>query len=116
MKKLMLCLITVLLFAMAAYAANKHSVGMDKTECITCHSDSNIVSKPNVVTEWNQSIHSYSGVSCGNCHGDEKNFQAKPLKSACVSCHSEQVSASRSAMQCSSCHTAHTFTEHQRTR
>ena len=106
----------VLLFAVAAYAAGEHPAEMGKKECITCHSDSATVSKPNVVAEWNQSLHSYSGVSCGNCHGDESNFQLKPLKATCESCHSEKVAVTKSALPCESCHIAHTFNVHRKTR
>ena len=116
MKSVVIFCFAALLFAAVAYAADEHPVEMGKTECISCHSDNDTVSKPDVVAEWNQSRHSYTGVGCGNCHGDEKNFQAKPLKSACASCHSELVAASDNSRQCSVCHTVHTFTEHRKMR
>ncbi len=111
----MLCF-AALLFAAAAYAAGEHSVAMGNTECITCHSDADIVANPNVVAEWNQSIHSYSGVGCGNCHGDENNFRARPRKDACEPCHSEQVAYTKSVLPCDRCHVVHTFTVHQKMR
>ena len=113
MKKVgILSIAALLLFAVVAYAAGEHPMAMDKKECIACHADRDVVSKPNVVAEWNKSIHSYAGVACGNCHGDESNFQAIPPKSACESCHSGQVAVTKSALQCKNCHIVHTFSVH----
>jgi len=116
MKRIAILCFAVMLLAAAGYAAEEHPMSMDKTGCVTCHSDEEIVSNPEVVKEWNQSIHSYAGVACGNCHGDEKNFQAKPSKSTCETCHSEQVAVTRSPLACESCHIAHTVNVHRRMR
>ncbi|MDR0454432.1 MAG: cytochrome C [Deferribacteraceae bacterium] len=116
MKIVAILCFTTLLFAAAAYASGEHPMDMEKTECIICHSNKDVVSKPEVVKEWNQSRHSYTGVGCGNCHGDENNFQEKPLKNACESCHSMQVAETKGNVQCSGCHAVHTFTVHRKMR
>jgi len=116
MGKIAIFCFAMLVLAAAAFAAGEHPAAMSKMECVTCHSDKDTVSKPEVVAEWNQSIHSYAGVSCGNCHGDENNFQAKPRKNVCESCHSEQVAVTKSSLPCESCHIVHTFNVHRKTR
>ncbi len=109
----LLFLLSVLLFATLAYAA-EHSVDMGNTECVTCHADGDIVKKPEVVAQYNRSIHSYAGVTCGNCHGDEENFMPRPRKASCEPCHSEQVANVNSVLPCERCHTAHTFSVHSK--
>ncbi len=105
-----ICIILSATFAMAI----EHSVDMGNMECVTCHADPDMVSKPEVVQEYNASVHSYAGVTCGNCHGDENDFMPRPRKVACEPCHTDQVAAVNSKLPCERCHTAHTFNVHGR--
>jgi hypothetical protein len=106
------CFAAVLIAAVAF--AQSHSIDMGNTDCITCHSDPDIVSNPNIVSEWNKSIHSYSGVGCGTCHGDEKDFVARPRKNICESCHTDQIAVTVSPLPCERCHVPHTFNVHSK--
>ena len=91
---------------------NVHPMEMEKKECITCHSDPDTVDNTSVVAEYNMSIHSFAGVMCGNCHGDEADFRRVPSKASCEPCHSEQVANVNSKLPCESCHIAHTYNVH----
>ena len=61
--------------------------------CIECHK--NVT--PGIVTDWQLSKHSESGITCGACHGEEHNTAddvAKvsiPTPSVCAQCHDVQV-------------------------
>lgn len=112
MKALIVCFAITILSALA-FAADEHPDDMGTKECITCHADKDAVSKPEVVKEYNQSRHSYTGVACGNCHGDEKDFVAKPTKAACQPCHAEQVAVTKSDLTCEKCHIVHSFSVHK---
>jgi hypothetical protein len=113
-KSILIACFAALLMAAVAFAQStqSHSVEMGNMDCITCHSDKDMVSKPNVVSEWQKGVHSYAGVSCGNCHGDAKDFAPRPRAELCASCHTEQVAEVNSVMPCERCHTAHTFNVH----
>ncbi|MDR2104140.1 MAG: hypothetical protein LBP51_00115, partial [Deferribacteraceae bacterium] len=69
----------LILFVLTAWTAfsGPHSVEMEGRECISCHSDGDMVSKPSVVKDYMASKHNYVGVACGNCHGDEADFKLK---------------------------------------
>jgi hypothetical protein len=62
-------------------------------KCINCH---NTVT-PNIVTDWQLSLHSKNDVSCETCHGSEHNSAANvdkvslPTPQTCAACHETQV-------------------------
>ncbi|MEW6215185.1 MAG: multiheme c-type cytochrome, partial [Nitrospirota bacterium] len=61
--------------------------------CVDCHK--NII--PNIVSDWQLSKHSQSGVSCPTCHGDRHSSDKDvanvqiPLPETCGVCHATQV-------------------------
>ncbi|WP_022851435.1 cytochrome c3 family protein [Limisalsivibrio acetivorans] len=103
-------LLTTLLMAFAVYA-DKHPEGIDNSmDCAECHQDVT----PDVVQEWNQSAHGYTGVKCGVCHGDVANFRKSPGNEVCQGCHAKQVENNAMAeKKCSSCHPVHNYTVHK---
>ncbi|MDR2884342.1 MAG: cytochrome C [Deferribacteraceae bacterium] len=113
MFKTLIPVVIMLSFALFAFAADEHPDDMGNKDCITCHADGDAVSNPKVVAEYNQSIHSYSGVMCGSCHGDVANFSAKPPKAKCEPCHAEQIAKNKSTLPCEACHVVHTFAVHK---
>lgn len=62
-------------------------------ECLECHT----TETPNIVSDWQLSKHSDSGIGCAVCHGDEHtsaedpNQAAIPTPETCNICHSTQV-------------------------
>jgi hypothetical protein len=111
-KSLFLFLLLFILTAATAFSG-LHTVEMEGGDCISCHSDGEMVSNPDVVKEYKLSKHNYIGVSCGNCHGDEADFRPKPSKLACEPCHAQEVAKTDSVLPCSRCHTVHRFTVHK---
>ena len=112
MKKLFISILTLIcLFGFSQFAnANTHPEKMGKTKCIDCHKDTT----PDVVKQWENSAHGFTGVGCGICHGDEKNFAAKPTKEACRSCHASSVDNNfKKEITCYTCHPAHYFNIHK---
>ena len=114
-KRFIFLFLPLFLFILTAATAfsGLHTVEMEGGECITCHSDGDMVANPDVVKEYNLSKHNYIGVSCGNCHGDEADFKPKPTKLACEPCHAQEVDKTDSVLPCSRCHTVHKFTVHK---
>jgi hypothetical protein len=81
--------------------------------CATCHKA--------LYDQWKASPHAANGVECTVCHGETTatDFAGKPAKSACDTCHSDQVAQLKSdpfmkGRTCVSCHQAHVFTEHKK--
>ncbi|HKJ70113.1 MAG TPA: multiheme c-type cytochrome, partial [bacterium] len=62
-------------------------------ECLECHT----TETPNIVSDWQLSKHSDSGIGCAVCHGSEHssaedaNQAAIPAPETCNMCHSTQV-------------------------
>lgn len=127
-KKRLLVLITVFVMAMFMFACTNdvkqnnsslelkkisnttHPEEMGNKDCIECHKDV----APELVQQWEQSAHGFTGVKCQVCHGDEKNFNSIPSNNTCRGCHADQFENSTAAdKSCSSCHTAHNFTIHK---
>jgi hypothetical protein len=113
MKKMLFCLLTLIVFvgqAQISFANDAHPEKMGKKKCIECHKEAT----PNVVKQWENSAHGFTGVGCGICHGDEGNFKAKPDKEACRSCHASSVDNNlKKETACFTCHPAHYFNVHK---
>ena len=113
-KGIIIVLATVFLAATLVFAQTAaHPIEMGNMECATCHADADMVENSEVVAEWSKSIHSYAGVGCGTCHGDEKDFIPRPGKQTCEPCHTKQVSVTKSLFTCARCHVVHTFKVHE---
>ncbi|MFW6160438.1 MAG: multiheme c-type cytochrome [Acidobacteriota bacterium] len=62
-------------------------------ECITCHKEAT----PNIVSDWNLSLHSQNDVDCAVCHGDlhkdtyDIDKALIPTPQTCALCHEERV-------------------------
>lgn len=83
---------------------------MEKVDCVTCHR--NVTE--DLVKQWEQSAHGFTGVKCMVCHGDEANFTSEPANEVCRGCHSNQFENSVAKdTSCSTCHIAHNFNIHK---
>lgn len=95
--------------AKALEVAKKHPP-MEGLDCGTCHQ--NVTE--DLVKQWQQSAHGFTGVKCQVCHGDEANFSPKPANEVCRGCHSDQFENSvAKGTACSTCHIAHNFNIHK---
>ena len=62
-------------------------------DCVACHTQET----PGIVSDWKQSAHADSDVSCVVCHGDEHTLYEDarkariPTPETCAECHEEQV-------------------------
>ena len=109
-KTFILTLVLALFLIVFNAYSDQHPEDMGDSTCLSCHTDVT----PDVVKQWQQSAHGLIGVECGVCHGDEKNFKAKPSDETCIGCHSIQVENNLAkGKACSSCHIAHNFTVHK---
>ena len=87
MLKLTLCTILILLNTSIFVS------GISAQVCIDCHKEVT----PNIVTDWQLSKHSQSGINCSVCHGDQhKSAQdvanaGIPTPDTCALCHATQV-------------------------
>jgi len=89
-----------------------HRVQFGKQDCMECH----MRETPAHHAQWLSSKHGINNVKCGICHGDALNYRARPDKTVCVGCHSEQVHNMPPASlvtNCSYCHKSHWFTVHK---
>ncbi len=89
-----------------------HRVQFGKQDCMECHKKET----PASYNQWLISRHGINNVKCGICHGDALNYRARPDKTVCIGCHSEQVNNLPPASlvtNCSYCHKAHWFTIHK---
>jgi nitrate reductase cytochrome c-type subunit len=89
-----------------------HRVQFGKQNCRDCHKKET----PDGYNQWLGSKHGINNVKCGVCHGDVKNYRARPDKRVCIGCHSEQVKrmpAQSLVTNCSFCHKGHWFTVHK---
>lgn len=89
-----------------------HRVQFGKQDCMECHKKET----PASYNQWLASKHGINNMKCGICHGDALNYRARPDKSVCIGCHSEQVHNLPPAAlvtNCSFCHKAHWFTAHK---
>lgn len=106
--------LTLAAFGAASAKGSKvkgHPEKMGDTDCLTCHQDVT----PDLVAQWELSAHSFTGVKCQVCHGDEKNFKKVPETLTCVGCHDHQAEVNAAPKTaCASCHKAHTFTVHKK--
>lgn len=81
----------VAFLAAAVVLAWSASAGAD---CVTCHREVT----PSIVTDWEGSKHSGSGVSCDVCHGGGHSsaldvaYVEIPTPATCAACHPDQVS------------------------
>jgi hypothetical protein len=111
-KKIILSVLMLTLVAFAtAYAkgADVHPEDMGNQDCLQCHQDVT----PDIVKQWEQSAHGFTGVKCQVCHGDEDNFVVTPQNNTCEGCHSQQVEMNQAPQaKCASCHISHNFTVH----
>lgn len=92
--------------------ADAHRVQFGKQDCMECH----MRETPSHYAQWLSSKHGINNVKCGICHGDALNYRARPDKTVCVGCHSEQVHNMPPASlvtNCSYCHKSHWFTVHK---
>lgn len=95
--------------AKALEVAKKHPP-MEEMDCAICHQ--NVTE--DLVKQWQQSAHGFTGVKCQVCHGDEANFSPKPANEVCRGCHSDQFENSvAKETACSTCHIAHNFNIHK---
>lgn len=95
----------------SAESGRKHVTPMGKQDCYACH----VNVSPTVATEWQESAHAMTGIKCGVCHGDEKNFQSKPLQQqVCIGCHAAEVQHTPEGRSCTSCHPTHRFSVHSK--
>ena len=84
--KRLLCLTAIVMIA--AWG----SAGADSDDCVTCHRDIT----PNIVIDWELSVHSGEGVTCEDCHGgghkDETDVDKLTTVTAatCSDCHDTQ--------------------------
>ncbi|MDQ1239325.1 MAG: hypothetical protein QG577_1511 [Thermodesulfobacteriota bacterium] len=89
-----------------------HRVQFGKQDCMECH----MRETPANYAQWLGSKHGINSVKCGICHGDALNYRARPDKTVCIGCHSEQVHNMPPASlvtNCSYCHKSHWFTVHK---
>lgn len=62
-------------------------------DCVTCHK----LKTPNIVSDWQISKHSASGIECYDCHGSQHKTEKDianvqiPTPETCAQCHEEQV-------------------------
>lgn len=92
-------------------AANSiHPEDMGTTDCLACHIDVT----PEIVEQWEQSAHGFTGVKCQVCHGDEVNFARIPSDETCRGCHSNEFDNKnvKKDVTCSTCHISHNFNIH----
>ena len=108
--RILLSMLAVVFVFSAAYAA-KHPVEISASQdCAECHAEVT----PDVVQQWEQSAHGFTGVKCGVCHGDVQSFKAAPSNDTCRGCHSKQVEMNvMPDKDCSSCHPVHTYNVHK---
>jgi hypothetical protein len=100
----------LVLFVSHSYGADKHEEKMGNKTCIQCHEEIT----PDIVKQWVESAHGYTGTKCGVCHGDEKNFKIKPGNKVCIGCHAQSVEQNTMKNKfCTSCHPHHHFTQHK---
>lgn len=74
--------------------------------CQDCHRRSD----PEVVRDWEESLHGQQDVGCVVCHGDgQVHFEARPGDEHCATCHSATIADPQHAPvdRCFSCHDAH---------
>lgn len=91
-------------------ANNVHPEDMGSQDCVACHTDVT----PDIVKQWEQSAHGFTGVKCQVCHGDTANFSKIPSDETCRGCHADQFENKnvKSDVSCSTCHTSHNFNVH----
>ena len=102
----------VLILSLVSFAvyADKHPEEIGNADCVDCHNEIS----PEIVKQWEESAHGFTGVKCGVCHGDEFNFKKKPENTICRGCHAEQVENNIMAEKpCSTCHPTHSFNVHK---
>lgn len=96
--------------SVAAFAGSQHPEDMGNQDCLACHADVT----PDVVEQWEQSAHGFTGVKCQVCHGDEVNFVKSPENATCEGCHAKQIDNNQASQaRCASCHISHNFTVHK---
>jgi len=89
-----------------------HRVQFGKQDCMECHKKET----PQGYREWLYSKHGINSVKCGICHGDVNNYRARPDKTVCIGCHSQQVQhmpVTAQVTNCSFCHKGHWFNVHK---
>lgn len=90
----------------AGPTADPHPRVDPRTTCHECHTRND----PEIVREWEQSLHGQQDVGCFVCHGAiGVDFRARPGDESCASCHSAVMGslAHPPADRCFSCHDAH---------
>lgn len=89
-----------------------HRVQFGNQNCQDCHQKET----PNVYKQWLGSKHGINNVKCGICHGDALNYRARPDRTVCIGCHSQQVNnmpPDALVTNCSFCHKSHWYTVHK---
>ncbi|MEN8140699.1 MAG: multiheme C-type cytochrome [Thermodesulfobacteriota bacterium] len=74
--------------------------------CADCHRDAT----PEIHQQWYDSRHGIGMVKCYQCHGTFENLAVVPEKSKCATCHMAAMDKCPKDKECSSCHSAHSFT------
>jgi len=86
-------LVALAIFAMFCGPGDRVSSAAVGEVCIACHKQIT----PNVVTDWQLSVHSTVGVDCATCHGDKHQTAddfaraAIPTPETCAPCHKERL-------------------------
>jgi len=76
------------------------ALSADAKECISCHADKT----PGMVTDWRQSRHAHSGVSCVDCHVKPKDYASAAQNCEGVKGTDTYVSALVTPKTCANCH------------
>ena len=80
-------------------------------DCAECHQQAT----PEVVKEWNDSLHGIGMVKCYQCHGTFESFAVTPSRDNCATCHADKMENHAEKMgkaadtPCWECHVPHTF-------
>jgi hypothetical protein len=93
----------------AGPTADPHPRVDPRATCHECHARYS----PEIVQEWERSLHGQQDVGCYVCHGAIGfDFQIRPDDANCASCHSAVMGslAHPPADRCFSCHDAHRLT------
>jgi len=87
----------VIFFSTSLFTQTKPAASNEVT-CIDCHKKVT----PNIVSDWQASMHSQNGVECSTCHGDQHASASDiakaeiPTPETCATCHETQVNQFKS--------------------
>jgi hypothetical protein len=97
--------------AAPAATQDRHPRVDHRISCQDCHRTDD----PEIVRDWEQSLHGQQDIGCYVCHGDGTvHFVARPSDENCAACHSATIADLQHAPvdRCFSCHDAHRLTFH----